>query len=370
MSAGSPVLIPLLSPNEPEVVLSSVEVSEGEWVEPGQVLCVVETTKTTEEVVAETSGHVVGLAAGPGDSLAAGTVLCHLASDRSWSPPTPVGADRHDDTEEVPAGLRITRPARALAAQLGVNLAVLPIGPLVSADMVREAHAGAATAVTSGLGPRPSAAFDGAALVLLGGGGHGRTLIDLVRALGSFVVVGVVDDALEEGSVVAGVPVLGDAGTLGALGGRGIALAANGVGGIARPDDRVRAFARLAQAGLACPPLVHPAAWVEPTATVAAGAQVLARAYVGSGARVGFGAIVNTGAVVSHDCVLGDCANVAPGALLAGGVRVGDATLVGMGVTVHLGVTLGGGARIGNGAVVNADVAERAVVRAGTVWPG
>lgn len=211
--------------------------------------------------------------------------------------------------------------------------------------------------------------FDPTAMILYGGGGHGKVLIELIRALGSYRLVGVVDDGLAAGADVLGLPVLGGAEVLSELCRQGVRLAVNGVGGIGRPEIRWRVFELLAQAGFHCPALVHPAAYVEPSARLEGGVQVLPQAYISSAVRVGFGTVINAGVVVSHDCVLGRCVNLSPGALLAGGVRVEDFAQIGMGATINIGITIGRGARVGNGATVKADVPPGGVVRAGTIWP-
>jgi len=205
--------------------------------------------------------------------------------------------------------------------------------------------------------------------LVYGGGGHGKSLIDLLRSLGSYRIVGVVDDGLEKGGMVMEVPLLGGVEALAEVRSLGVRLAANAVGGVGDVNVRIQVFQRLAGAGFACPSLIHPQAFVEPSARLAGGAQVFPRAYVGSQSEVGFGVIVNTAAVVSHDCLLEDYAIISPGAILAGGVRVGEGALVGMGVTVNLGVAIGAGARLGNGSTVKSDVSPMGIVRAGAIWP-
>lgn len=215
----------------------------------------------------------------------------------------------------------------------------------------------------------PATPFDPAALVVFGGGGHGKTIIDLIRAVGSYRAAGVIDDNLPAGSLVVGVPVLGGHECLTELFAGGIHLAANAVGGINNVAVRLRVFEYLLTAGFNCPNLVHPTAWIEPTAVLEGGVQILALSYVSSDARVGFGSVLNAGVVVSHDCHIGKCVNLSPGALLAGEVNVEDHAQIGMGATVNLGVTIGKGARVGNGATVKKDVPAGAIVRAGTIWP-
>lgn len=350
------VSIPLVNPNEPEAWIAALHVAEAEKVAEGAPLATVETTKSTLEVEAGRSGFVVGLRAETGATMRAGRTLCWIADSPDWEPP-------NDDVAEPPAieDLRITEPAKALAEKWGLELGDLPTGTLITEARLREIVAEA-----SGEDLPPA---DERAMLVYGGGGHGKAVIELVRALERFELVGVIDDGLPAGSQVMGLEVLGSGDQLVDLRREGIGLAANAVGGIGDIQSRVRVCERLRAAGISFPTLVHPTAFVEPSADLAEGVQVFPQAYVGSDARLGVGVIVNTAAVVSHDCVLEAYVNIAPGTMLAGDVRVGERTLIGMGVTVNLSVRIGEESRVGNSAVVKSDVPAGAVVRAGALWP-
>jgi sugar O-acyltransferase (sialic acid O-acetyltransferase NeuD family) len=364
-----PVLIPLINPNEPEALLAALHVREGQAVQRGDLLCTLETTKAASEVTAEADGYIAGLQAAEKQTVQAGDLLCYLAESADWQPPQ---AGRPAAPAGLPAGLRITRPARALAEKSGLDLSSLPAGQLVTESVVRALLEGAGPAAMLPFPPpdfEPGAGGAPPAIIVYGAGGHGKSLIDLLRALGSYRIAGVVDDSRRPGELVMGLEVLGGAEALAGLRQQGVRLAVNAVGGIGSVSVRVEVFQRLARAGLACPPLVHPAAVVEPSAGLAAGTQVFAHAYVGSEARIGYGSIVNTGAIVSHECLVGEFANLSPGATLAGQVQVGERALVGMRATVNLRVQIGAGARIGNGATVKADVPPGGVVPAGSIWP-
>jgi acetyltransferase EpsM len=364
MANALKVTIPLLNPNEPELQLASLEIREGAQVEQGQLLCTLESTKSASELYAEQSGFIVGLTVQQGDLLPAGSVLCWIASSADWRPP--------EASEPVPAfegpgitGLRITGPARKLAQDRAIDLASLPIGPLITESFLRDRLDS-----TEGLDREvPAPITKKGDVILYGGGGHAKALIELIQSLEGYSVVGVIDDKLQTGASILDTKVLGPGDMLPDIMKNGIGLAVNAVGGIGDVMSRVRVFRRLIEAGFEFPTLIHPTAFVERSASLEAGVQVFPHAYVGSEARVGFGAIVNTGAVVSHDCLLGRYVNVAPSASLAGGVSLGKAVLVGMAVTINLAVTVGDGARIGNSAVVKADVPAGQVVRAGAVWP-
>ncbi len=214
-----------------------------------------------------------------------------------------------------------------------------------------------------------TSAGDADALVIYGGGGHSKTIIDLVRATGSFRLVGIIDDNLPAGTYILGLPVLGGADLLPQFMSDGVRLAVNAVGGIGNVAVRISVFDTIARAGFTCPTLVHPSAWVEPSAHLDGAVQILAKSYVSSDAKIGFGTVINAGVVVSHDCVLGRIVNLSPGAMLAGGVVLEDYVQVGMAATINLNLHIGQGARIGNGATVKSDVPSGQVVRAGTIWP-
>ncbi|HZW02738.1 MAG TPA: acetyltransferase [Anaerolineaceae bacterium] len=215
----------------------------------------------------------------------------------------------------------------------------------------------------------PHFAEDPTALIVFGGGGQGRTVIDLVRTIGAHRLAGVVDDGLPAGSEVLGVPVLGGAEALAEWRRKGVCLAVNAVGGIGNVAVRVKVYEILARAGFACPTLVHPSTVIEASAVLAGGVQILAQSYIGSAARIGYGTLINAGVIVSHDCNLGQCVNLSPGAALAGGVIVEDFAQIGMNATVNIGVRIGSMAQVGNGATVKADVPAGTLVRAVTIWP-
>jgi acetyltransferase EpsM len=357
------IIIPLINPNEPSALLAALHFSPGQYVKQGTVLCTLETTKSTQELIAEASGYLVGLAFSVGQTVQAGEILGYLSESLEWAPPPNDSAG--DSAIIQPQDLRISRPALKLARQYQVDLALFPTEVFITKKMVQE-KIDLAIQPVADLLPK---SLENNSILIYGGGGHGKALIDLIRLLHSYSIAGIVDDGIPAGTGIMGVQVLGGSEMLSRLANAGAHLAANAVGGIGNIAPRLTVFETLTKAGFTCPTLVHPTAFVEPSATLAEGVQVMPHAYVGSEARVGFGAIINTGAIVSHDCQLSDYANLSPGAILAGEVWVGEEALIGMSVTVNLRVSIGARARIGNGATVKQDVPEGSIVRAGTIWP-
>jgi acetyltransferase EpsM len=358
---------PLLNPNETEGQLVALNVKEGQQVKKGDVLYTLETTKSTQEIAAEKSGYLVGLQASEGDTVSAGDLFAYLADSLDWKPPKAAKPKpMKKSSGGLPDGLRITDPALALARQHQLDLAALPAGPLVTEKVVRQALAEQSAGKTA---EAPAAPLDPQAIIVYGGGGHGKSVIELLRAIGGYRIAGVLDDSLPAGGEILGIPLLGGAEKLAELSMKGIRQAVNAVGGIGNVNARIAVFDKLEAAGFRCPTVVHPTVFVEPSAKLEEGVQVFPFAYIGSESEIGFGCIVNTGAIVSHDCRLGQVVNLAPHATLAGNVQVGEYSLIGMAATLNLNVVTGSRVQVGNSATVKSDILSGGIVRAGAVWP-
>lgn len=363
MTDTKQLTFPLLNANEPEAQLAALHVKEGQQVKVGDPLYSLETTKSTSDVDAQENGFIIGIQVEEGDTVNAGELFAYLADSADWQPPKKEKAQLKPKNSDLPNGLRITDPALILAKENKLDLNNLPIGPLVTETTVRN------LLNDSGNDQIEDDKFDPKAIILYGGGGHGKSILDILLSLDTYKIVGIIDDGVAKGNTLLDIPILGTSDMLPELYQDGIRQAVNAVGGIGSVSTRIKVFNKLKNNGFTFPAIIHPTAFVEQSATLSEGAQVFPHAYVGSEAKIGFGSIINTGSIVSHDCILGDYVNISPGAMLAGDVKIGDRSLVGMGVTINLSVNIGENARIGNGATVKEDVPPKTIVRAGSIWP-
>lgn len=195
-------------------------------------------------------------------------------------------------------------------------------------------------------------------MILLGGGGHARSVLAALRAL-DLTVRGYF--APYAGDIDACYPYLGDDDALGAQNSDEV-LFVNGLGSTAATTARRGVYDRAVARGFRAAQIVHPRGFVDPGAQLSRGVQVLAGAFVNSGAEVGENVLLNSGAIIEHDVVVGAHSHISPGAVIAGGVRIGEGVHVGLGARVIQGVELGSGSVIGAGAVVIRDVPAGAVV--------
>jgi sugar O-acyltransferase (sialic acid O-acetyltransferase NeuD family) len=188
--------------------------------------------------------------------------------------------------------------------------------------------------------------------VVLGAGGHARSVVDVLERAGQTVVA--VAGAVPDGEPWHLDVLPDDRAAVDLATARSLRLAV----AIGAGPTRARLVRELVARGMRVPPVVATTATVSDRSVVSAGCVVLEHAHVGPASHLGEAVLVNTAAVVEHDCTVGVGAHVAPGAVLLGGATVGDHTLVGSGARILPLVTVGARATVGAGAVVTAPVGD------------
>jgi sugar O-acyltransferase (sialic acid O-acetyltransferase NeuD family) len=185
------------------------------------------------------------------------------------------------------------------------------------------------------------AALDRPRLLIVGAGGHGRSVAEAVLMSGEYALMGFLDDgAFTLGAEVLGVPVIGLATGFSTYAAR----ASHAVVAIGDNALRQKLFIQLQADGFTLPNVVHPRAMVSPRAKLAEGVVVMAGAIVGTEAFLAQGAIVNCGAVVDHHAQVHDFGHLGVNACMAGGSILGALAWMQAGAAIGYGVQLPAGA--------------------------
>jgi sugar O-acyltransferase (sialic acid O-acetyltransferase NeuD family) len=191
--------------------------------------------------------------------------------------------------------------------------------------------------------------------IIVGAGGHGRVVLDILRQEGLWSVVGFLDSNPDlHGSAVDGVEVLGPLQMLAGLHHGGVRHAVVAIGD---NDTRASFAAHIEARGVTLINAIHPSAQVAATAIMGRGVVIAAGVVVCAHCHIGDGVILNTGCIVDHESRIGASCHVCPGARLAGRVDVDETAFVGIGATIVQRIRIGRSAIVGAGAVVLRDVA-------------
>ena len=195
---------------------------------------------------------------------------------------------------------------------------------------------------------------------LLGGGGHGRVVLDALLSSG-VAVAGILDPDLKAGDHVFGVPVMGGDEFLDQFSLTEVLLV-NGLGANPYVYNRMKLFEELRARGFSFDAVRHPSAVIGRECNFGISSQIMAGVVLQSRVRVGDNAVINTHASVDHDCVIGTHTFVSPGVVLSGDVLVGESTFIGAGAVVLPGIEIGINVVIGAGAVVIKSVPDGWIV--------
>lgn len=193
------------------------------------------------------------------------------------------------------------------------------------------------------------------AVLILGSGGHGRTLFDILQESGTkvtaFVEPDEIFDRLTAVTEIFGVPVIRQSEIVGKLPNSVIL----GVGQIEEASRRKDLFIWAKNLGFETPSVISPSASVSPSSSVSEAAQVMGGVMIGPEVRIGLGSIVNTGVQIHHGSEIGRFCHISTGVIINGDVCVGDEVFIGSGSVVRNGVSLSAGSFIPMGSVVTGD---------------
>ncbi len=177
-------------------------------------------------------------------------------------------------------------------------------------------------------------------LILVGGGGHCRSVIDVAECAG-YTILGILDRPENVGKRVLGCLVIGvDADMTKYTETADFVVT---VGQIKSPSLRIKLHKMLEEAGCHLATIISSLAHVSKYATIGEGTIVMHKAVINADARVGKGCIINTFANIEHDVVIGDYCHISTGVMVNGGAKIAGGTFVGSQSTINQMINIQGG---------------------------
>ncbi len=171
-------------------------------------------------------------------------------------------------------------------------------------------------------------------IILVGGGGHCKSCIDVIEQEGRYRIAGVVDFPEKLNNKILGYEIIATDEDLGTLI-KAYQYFLITIGQIKLPQKRITLFDSLKDLGAQFPVIISPLAYISTHAQIGEGTIVMHDAVINAGARIGSNCIINTKALIEHDAVIGDHCHISTGAIINGGVSVGEKTYFGSNSTTR-----------------------------------
>ena len=188
-------------------------------------------------------------------------------------------------------------------------------------------------------------------VILIGGGGHCKSVIDVIEQENRFEIIGIVDKPELLGSDILGYSVIGNDSDLGNLANK-YKYALVTVGQIKSPLLRMRLFELAEKSGFIMPSIVSPRAYISKYAMVGEGTVIMHDALVNANAQIGKNCIINSKALIEHDCLISDHCHISTSATINGGVIVKSGTFIGSGAITKESIIIGENGFIKAGSLV------------------
>ncbi len=181
-------------------------------------------------------------------------------------------------------------------------------------------------------------------VIVIGAGGHGRVVSDIIKQSGD-KVLGFLDDA-----DIKKLPMLGKI--------RDCVKYKDKYVIIAIGNNEIRRKIAEQYSMLNYYTAIHPSAVISPDVKIGEGSCVMPLAVINNAATIGKHSIINTHATIEHDCAIGDFVHISPSATLCGTVCVDNNTQIGAGAVVKNNVCVCDNVVVGAGGAVVRDIVE------------
>ena len=197
-------------------------------------------------------------------------------------------------------------------------------------------------------------------LILIGGGGHCLSCIDVIKATGLFEIKGILDNNNSK-KEVGGIPVIGNDDDIPQWIEKKVSFLIT-VGQIKTATTRASVFKSIVGNGGIMAKVISPTAYISPMSNISSGTIVMHHAIVNAEVSIGFNCIINTASLIEHGSTVGDHCHIATGAVLNGDVSISTKTFIGSNATIIQGVNVGENTVIGAGTIVTKDIGSNRIV--------
>jgi len=197
-------------------------------------------------------------------------------------------------------------------------------------------------------------------IILIGGGGHCKSCIDVVESTNEYEIVGIVDTKDKIGEEILGYKIFACDDDLEKLKEK-YDYALITVGQIKSVVLRKKLFANAKEVGFKFPVIIASSTYVSKHTKIGEGTIIMQQAMINAKVKIGVNNIINTKALIEHDTIIGNNNHISTASVLNGDVKVGNECFIGSNSTFVNGISIADNIFIGLNAVVNKNLSEKGI---------
>ena len=194
-------------------------------------------------------------------------------------------------------------------------------------------------------------------LILIGGGGHCKSVIDVVNSTGDYYIHGILDISEKKGVTILGNKIIGTDINIADFVEQGFAFHVS-LGQVKAADSRKRIYEILIGLNADMPVICSPNAYLSSDSHVGRGSIIMHQVLVNAGAQIGSNCIINNKALIEHDSVIGNHCHISTAAVINGDCVVGNECLIGSNSVLLQGTKISDKCLVGAGSVVTKEIVD------------
>ena len=163
-------------------------------------------------------------------------------------------------------------------------------------------------------------------LILVGGGGHCKSVIDVAESAG-YNILGILDMPEDVGKKVLDYKVIGTDDDIPQYVDKAEFVIT--VGFIKKPALRIKLYNKVKAAGGRLATIIASTAHVSKYAELGEGTVIMHHAFVNAGAKIGDNCIINTFVNIEHDAEVGNQCHISTGTMVNGECKIGENCFIG-----------------------------------------
>ena len=184
-------------------------------------------------------------------------------------------------------------------------------------------------------------------IVLIGGGGHCHSVIDVIEQENKYEIIGIVDIKENIGKKVLDYEIIACDDDLEELF-KTCKKAVITIGHIKTNELRKKLYEKAKKIGFDFPTIISPFAYVSKYSFIDEGTVIMHHVLVNANTKIGKNCIINTKALIEHDCIVEDNCHISTASIINGGVIVKNDSFVGSNSTSKQSIEISGFVKAGS----------------------
>ena len=176
-------------------------------------------------------------------------------------------------------------------------------------------------------------------LILIGGGGHCKSCIDIIEQQSEYNIVGILDKTDKRGQKVFDYEIIGTDEDIDKY----VSLEYEfliTLGQIKTSNIRKMLFKKIKSLGGKLATIISPNAYISKHSSIEEGTIIMNGVIINANSKIGKNCTINSKALIEHDCIIGDNCHISISAVIAGGVKIESDSFIGANATIVQGINV------------------------------